>query len=151
MRGFQKTDTPYGSQTCVILEEAHQFVPAKSEIPIQQRLSATFSISTKEYRKYGLGHVFIDQSLRAISDDLQIQTLVLGATTTPADLGLIESRLGKEVMSAAQRTAMSHSWVVLGAAAPMLSIPWEIEPFNPDDWSFMAIKPPSAKGTSQGE
>ena len=38
LREYAEKHTPYGSQTCVILEEAHQFVPAKSEIPMQQRL-----------------------------------------------------------------------------------------------------------------
>ncbi len=145
LREYAEKHTPYGYQTCVVLEEAHQFVPARSEIPIQQRLSATFAISTKEYRKYGLGHVFIDRSLKAISEDLQIQTLILGATSTPADLGFIESRLGKEVMSAAQRTDLPHSWIILGAATPMPSVPWEIEPFNLGDLLFMSAELQTSK------
>jgi DNA helicase HerA-like ATPase len=140
LREYAEKHVPYGFQTCIVLEEAHQFVPARTDIAIQRKLSATFSVSTKEYRKYGLGHVFIDQSLKAISEDLQIQTFVLGATTTPADLSFLESRLGKEVVSAAQRTAITHSWIVLGAAAPMASIPWEIEAFNVEDLSFMSTE-----------
>ncbi len=134
---YDEKRVPYAYQTCIFLEESHEFVPPKYIVNAQQKLSTLFSISTKEYRKYGLGHVFIDQSLKAISEDLQIQTFLLGATTTPADLSFLESRLGKDVFGAVQRTAGSNSWVALGAATPMASIPWEITSFKPEDLSLL--------------
>jgi len=133
---YARTKKPYGIPTCIVLEEAHQFVPSKPLMDIQRMVSTIFAISTKEYRKFGLGHIFIDQSLKAISEDLQIQTFLLGATTTPGDLDFMTSRLGKQVVSATQRTiggAKRSSWVVYGAGTPVTGIPWEIESFAPDD------------------
>lgn len=141
LRTYGKTKASYGCPTCIILEECHQFVPPKVLANRHQEvLRALFSMSTKEYRKCGSGHVFIDQSLGAISEDLQIQTFLLGATTTPADLRFLESQLGKEVALAAQRTiggSETPSWVAYGVATPMNGIPWEIESFTPSDLSLL--------------
>ena len=141
LHNFASSGLPYGLQTCVVLDEAHEFVPYKPNIEAQAEVATLFSISSKEYRKFGLGHIFIDQSLKAISEDLQIQTFLLGATTTPADLSFLESRLGKEVISAAQRTiggTDTPSWVAYGAATPMNGIPWEIETFKPKELSILS-------------
>lgn len=140
---YGKTREPYGLQGCVVLDEAHEFVPHMPTSDVQKRVSALFSISTKEYRKYGLGHIFIDQSLKAISEDLQIQTFLLGATTTPTDIGFLESSLGSEVASAAQRTiggVEKPSWVAYGVATPVNGIPWEIETLGPKDISLLLKK-----------
>ena len=139
---YGKTKASYGCPTCIILEECHQFVPPKVLANRHQELlRALFSMSTKEYRKYGSGHVFIDQSLGAISEDLQIQTFLLGATTSPADLCFLESQLGREVALAAQRTiggTETPSWVAYGVATPTNGIPWEIETFKPEELSIFS-------------
>jgi hypothetical protein len=139
---FRKTGESYGCPTCIVLEECHQFVPPRALADLyQKQLSLLLSMSTKEYRKYGSGHVFIDQSLGAISEDLQIQTFLLGATTTPADLRFLESQLGTEVALAAQRTAggtETPSWVAYGAATPMTGIPWEIVTFKPGELAMLS-------------
>lgn len=131
----------YGMQGCIVLDEAHEFVPFKHTFNIQRQLTTLFSISTKSYRKYGLGHIFIDQSLKAISQDLQIQTYLLGATTTPTDINFVESQLGEEVASAAQRTiggVERPSWVAYGVATPMNGIPWEIDALGTSDVSALS-------------
>ncbi len=137
---FGKTKKPYGTPTCIVLEEAHQFVPSVPTRRYQQWLSAIFSISTKEYRKYGSGHVFIDQSLKALHEDLQIQSFLLGATTQPADLSYLKDRLGENIAAATQRTTggSRSTWVALGAATPMSNLPWEIESFDDKDLSLFA-------------
>jgi hypothetical protein len=142
LRTYGKTKKSYGSPTCIILEECHQFVPPRAMAnPHQELLRTLFSMSTKEYRKYGSGHLFISQSLGAISEDLQVQTFLLGATTTPADVRFLESQLGREVALAAQRTAGGTeppSWVAYGVATPMNGIPWEIETFRPEELSIFS-------------
>jgi hypothetical protein len=141
MRRAQKQYAKFtrGLNTCILIEEAHEFVPNKplagiSEI--QEDLSALFSISTKEFRKYGLGHIFIDQSLGSISADLQIRTYFLGAIGGPRDFKILEARLGGQVASAAQRTiggTENPSWIVYGTATPMPTIPWEIVLTKPEN------------------
>ena len=136
---YARSKVPYGLQTCIILDEAHEFVP-HSPMEFQRDISTLFSISTKEYRKFGLGHIFIDQSLAAMSNELQIQTYLLGATTSPTDLNCLRSQLGRNVASAAQRTVggtETPSWVAYGIATPVNGIPWEIETFKPDELSIL--------------
>ena len=141
LRTYGKTKKSYGCPTCIVLEECHQFVPPKALANRHQELVRNlFSMSSKEYRKYGSGHVFIDQSLGAISEDLQIQTFLLGATTTPSDIYSLETRLGRDVSIAAQRTiggTERRSWVAYGVSTPMVGIPWEIETFKPDELSML--------------
>jgi len=88
-----------------------------------------FAIGTKEYRKHGLGHIFIDQSLRSISQDLQIQTFFFGSTNAPADLFFLREQLGEDLASAAQRAGdpSTRSWVAFGEGTPVPNIPWELE------------------------
>jgi DNA helicase HerA-like ATPase len=142
---YGKTKKPYSTPTCIVLEEAHEFVPSefvpsKQTRKYQEWLCALFSISTKEYRKYGSGHLFIDQSLKAIHEGLQIQTFLLGTTTQPSDLRYVQERLGSEVASAAQRTTggVKSSWAVLGVATPMVNLAWEIESYTGGEVNFLA-------------
>lgn len=126
---YAKTRKSYSTPSCIVLEEAHQFVPARPQQEYQKLLCPLFSISTKEYRKFGLGHLFIDQSLKSIHEDLQIQTFLLGATTQPTDLNYLEEKLGSNVSEATRRTtpAPNQSWVAIGAATPITDLPWEID------------------------
>lgn len=140
---YGKTKKTYCAPTCIVLEEAHEFVPANPEFKYQKSLSALFSISTKEYRKCGSGHIFIDQSLASLHHDLQIQTFLLGATVQPADLNYLEQKLGKDVAAAIQRTTggiATPSWVAFGAATPMVNLPWELESFREKDLSIFETK-----------
>jgi hypothetical protein len=144
---FSKEKKPYASPTCIVLEEAHEFVPSNPTRTGQQHLNELFSISTKEYRKFGTGHLFIDQSLRAIHSDLQIQTFLLGATTQPADLSHLEEKLGKNVATAVQRTIggiVAPSWVAFGAATPMSNLPWELESLSEKQLSIFANRSKAA-------
>ncbi len=136
---FESTKKQYAAPTCIVLEEAHQFVPHEPQLKYQKLLVDLFSMSTKEYRKCGSGHVFIDQSLKAIHENLQIQTFLLGATTQPTDAGYLENKLGTTVAAAVERTiggTPSPSWVVLGAATPVSNLPWEIVSFRDDELSI---------------
>jgi hypothetical protein len=137
---FGKDKKTYATPMCLVLEEAHQFVPSKPTLILQQDLCTLLSISTKEYRKFGFGHLFIDQSFNAIHEDLQMQTFLLGATTQPADLRYVQERFGTEVVSATQRTTggLKSSWVALGVATPMSNLPWEIESYTENEVSFLA-------------
>lgn len=139
---YGKEKKPYSTPTCIVLEEAHEFVPSEPKGKYQDWLCSLFSISTKEYRKYGSGHLFIDQSLKAIHESLQIQTFLLGTTTQPADLRYVQERLGSEVASAAQRTTggVKSSWAVLGVATPMVNLAWEIESYTDAEVDFLASK-----------
>jgi hypothetical protein len=130
---YDRTKSAYAYNGCLFLEEAHEFIPSSPTFEIQKKLNVLFSISTKEYRKYGLGLVFIDQSLRAIHEDLQVQTYFLGTTATPGDLEFLRTRLGVHVADAVQRTRRGErtsSWVVYGLATPFPGIPWEIMSFG---------------------
>jgi hypothetical protein len=132
-------EAPVEFQTCVVLEEAHEFIPQKAMLKQEHdNLNLLFAISTKEYRKYGLGHIFLDQSLKAISEDIQIQTFILGSTVTPSDVRFLETQLGEDVVSVVQRTAGSHSWVAFGQATPLGNIPWEINAFKADDLRWLS-------------
>jgi|GEM_PF-1553932 len=130
---YDRTKSTYAYNGCMFLEEAHEFIPSSPNFEIQKKLNVLFSISTKEYRKYGLGLVFIDQSLRGIHEDLQVQTYFLGTTATPGDLEFLRTRLGAHVADAVQRTrreGLTSSWVVYGLATPFPGIPWEIMSFG---------------------
>jgi DNA helicase HerA-like ATPase len=132
-QAYERTKLPYAYDGCIMLEEAHEFIPASPDFEIQRKLSVLFSISTKEYRKYGLGLIFIDQSLRAVCDALQVQTYFLGATATPGDLEFLRSRLGSNLADAVQRTRREggvSSWVAYGLATPFPGIAWEIVSFE---------------------
>lgn len=127
---FAKDKKRWKNDACIVLDEAHGFVQEGLD------LARLLAVSTKEYRKFGLGHVFIDQSLAAISKDLQIQTFFLGHTTTPAEVNFMREQLGEEVVSAAQRTVGTgerRSWVACGAATPQTDVPWEFEAFAAED------------------
>ncbi|MGA2790344.1 MAG: DUF87 domain-containing protein [Candidatus Bathyarchaeia archaeon] len=126
---FAETEKTYDFKTCVILEEAHDFVPAKPMHDDQEALTETFAVATKEFRKHGLGHIFIDQSLRTISPELQIQTFLFGSTNAPADLLFLRKQLGEDIASAIQRTSatLTRTWVAFGEATPVPNIPWELE------------------------
>ncbi|MGH9918758.1 MAG: hypothetical protein ACRD6W_07820, partial [Nitrososphaerales archaeon] len=102
-RAYDTTKSPYAYNGCILLEEAHEFVPASPDFEIQGKLDTLFSISTKEYRKYGLGLMFIDQSLQAVYRELQVQTYILGSPATPGDLEFLKTRLGDDVADAVQR------------------------------------------------
>jgi DNA helicase HerA-like ATPase len=130
---YEKAKSPYAYGSCILLEEAHEFIPSSPNFEIQKKLNLLFSIATKEYRKYGLGLIFIDQSLGAVSPDLQVQTYLLGAPATPGDVDLIRSRLGRRLAAAVQRTrreGKASSWVAFGLATPFQGIPWEIVSFE---------------------
>jgi DNA helicase HerA-like ATPase len=130
---YQVTKQPYAYDGCILLEEAHEFIPAAPDFEIQKKLNVLFSIATKEYRKYGLGLIFIDQSLKAVSDALQVQTYILGAPATPGDLEFLKTRLGTNLTDSVQRTRREgaiSSWVAYGLATPFPGIPWEIVSFE---------------------
>ncbi|MDG6998660.1 MAG: ATP-binding protein [Nitrososphaerota archaeon] len=132
-RAYAATKTPYAYNGCIVLEEAHEFIPSSPEFEIQKKLNLLFSVSTKEYRKYGLGLIFIDQSLGAVFAALQVQTYLLGAPATPGDLEFLRSRLGDNLADAVQRTRREgavSSWVAYGLATPYPGIPWEIVSFE---------------------
>ncbi len=132
-RSYDKAKSLYAYDGCVVLDEAHEFIPSVPNFEIQKKLNTLFSISTKEYRKYGLGLIFIDQSLRAIHEDLQVQAYLLGMTATPGDLEFLRARLGGHVADAVQRTRRAENvstWVAYGLATPFPGIPWEIVSFS---------------------
>ena len=132
-QSYDSMKSPYAYNGCILLEEAHEFIPSSPNFEIQKNLNVLFSISTKEYRKYGLGLIFIDQSLKAVCEDLQVQTYLLGATATPGDLEYLRGRLGGQVADAVQRTRRegnTSTWVVYGLATPFPGIPWEIASFG---------------------
>jgi len=139
---YAKTQKSYSVPSCIVLEEAHEFVPSRPEQEFEKLLCPLFSISTKEYRKYGMGHLFIDQSLKSIYEDLQIQTFLLGATTQPTDLNYLEQKLGSNVSEATKRTTgpPHPSWVAIGAATPITDLPWEIELLEEDKLASLMPK-----------
>jgi DNA helicase HerA-like ATPase len=149
---MRRTQKEYDKPTrrldvCIVVEEAHEFVPSRPLTGIegnQESLSTLFAISTKEFRKYGLGHIFIDQSLGSISDEMQIRTYFLGAIGGPRDFEILEARLGTHIASAAQRTiggTENPSWITYGAATPMPTIPWEIVLAKPENLPLLAKQP----------
>ena len=113
--------------------------PRKAVVkPIQKQLSKLLALSTKEWRKYGLGHLFIDQSLNGISKNLEIQTFILGYTGNIRDVDLLESQFGKKVANSVQRTLPESkgnqpTWVIYGVAAPVKDIAWEITSIKKED------------------
>jgi hypothetical protein len=121
----------HGYQTCIFVEEAHQFVPAEFDERQSMCLDA-FSIGTKEGRKYGLGHVFIDQSLRELSRKLEVQTFIMGRFTSPGNRETVVSVFDEPTFEAIQRTmpGVNSTWIVCGLASPLLGVPWEIESFD---------------------
>jgi len=140
---YGKTKKPYCAPTCIVLDEAHEFVPSNPQVGYQKQLSILFSISTKEYRKYGSGHIFIDQSLASLHHDIQIQTFLLGGTTQPDDLSYLGVKLGENVVAAVQRTiggTGAPSWVAFGTATPMTNLPWELESLGEAQLSILALK-----------
>jgi len=133
---YQKEHKTYGYQTCVFVEEAHQFIPDEGA-GFQQGCLGAFLTGTKEGRKYGLGHVFIDQGLKGLSPKMEVQTYIMGKFTNPGNREIANSMFGERIYDAVQRTSpgANSTWVIYGLASPLLEVPWEIESFSHEDFA----------------
>jgi hypothetical protein len=138
---FKKTHKEYVYNACVFVEEAHRFLPEVPEGEQQTECQKIFIRGAREGRKYGLGHVFIDQRFIGLSKEaMQTQTYILGRVTTPGDIGTLESIVGKDVASAIQRTVPKKTFIVTGVASPLTIQPCEIEVFQSEDELMKNLK-----------
>jgi DNA helicase HerA-like ATPase len=150
-RQYHTEHQEHGYQTCIFVEEAHQFVPADVDKGQSACLDA-FSIGTKEGRKYGLGHVFIDQSLKELSRKLEVQTFIMGRFTSPGNRETAISLFDELTFEAIQRTmpGANSTWIVCGLASPLLGVPWETESFDYGRFAEVLCEEYTKSKTSQG-
>ncbi|RLE65648.1 MAG: hypothetical protein DRJ38_03370 [Thermoprotei archaeon] len=131
---YKKTHKEYVYNACIFVEEAHRFLPESPEGEQQTDCQKIFIRGAREGRKYGLGHIFIDQRFIGLSKEaMQTQTYILGRVTTPGDIGALESIVGKDITSAIQRTVPKRTFIVTGVASPLSNQPCEIEIFSSID------------------
>jgi hypothetical protein len=128
---YKRTHKEYIYNACIFVEEAHRFLPETPEGDQQIECQKVFIRGAREGRKYGLGHVFIDQRFVGLSKEaMQTQTYVLGRVTTPGDIAALESIIGKDIALAVQRTVPKRTFIVTGVASPLGNQPCEIEVFS---------------------
>jgi cellulose biosynthesis protein BcsQ len=128
---YKQTHKEYVYDACIFVEEAHRFLPESPEGDQQKECQRIFIRGAREGRKYGLGHVFIDQRFVGLSKEaMQTQTYILGRLTTPGDISALESVVGKDIALAVQRTIPKRTFIVTGVASPLSSQPCEIEVFS---------------------
>jgi DNA helicase HerA-like ATPase len=138
---FKKTHVEYVYNACIFVEESHRFLPEVPEGDQQKACQRIFIRGAREGRKYGLGHVFIDQRFIGLSKEaMQTQTYILGRVTTPGDIGTLESVAGKDVAAAIQRTIPKKTFIVTGVASPLTIQPCEIEVFQNEKELIESIK-----------
>jgi DNA helicase HerA-like ATPase len=128
---YRRTHKEYVYNACIFVEEAHRFLPESPEGDQQKECQRIFIRGAREGRKYGLGHIFIDQRFVGLSKEaMQTQTYILGRVTTPGDIGALESVVGKDIALAVQRTVPKRTFIVTGVASPLSNQPCEIEVFS---------------------
>jgi len=128
---YKRTHKEYVYNACIFVEEAHRFLPEFPEGDQQIKCQKAFIKGAREGRKYGLGHIFIDQRFVGLSKEaLQTQTYVLGRLTTPGDISALESVVGKDIALAVQRTVPKKTFIVTGVASSLSNQPCEIEVFS---------------------
>ena len=138
---FKKTHKEYVHNACVFVEESHRFLPETPEGDQKTQCQKEFIRDTREGRKYGLGHVFIDQRFIGLSKEaMQTQTYILGRVTTPGDISSLESIVGKDIASAIQRTISRKTFILTGVASPLTIQPCEIEMFENVDELLQNLK-----------
>lgn len=131
---YKETHKEYVYNACILVEEAHRFLPEVPEGEQQTDCQKIFIRGAREGRKYGLGHIFIDQRFIGLAKEaMQTQTYVLGRVTTPGDIGALESIAGKDITLAIQRTVPKRTFIVTGVASPLSNRPCEIEIFSSID------------------
>lgn len=128
---YKQTHKEYVYNACIFVEEAHRFLPETPEGDQQTECQKIFVRGAREGRKYGLGHVFIDQRFVGLSKEaMQTQTYILGRVTTPGDISALESIIGKDIALAVQRTVPKRTFIITGVASPLSNQPCEIEVFS---------------------
>lgn len=128
---YKRTHKEYVYDACIFVEEAHRFLPETPEGDQQTECQKIFIRGAREGRKYGLGHVFIDQRFIGLSKEaMQTQTYILGRVTTPGDISALESIIGKDIALAVQRTVPKRTFIITGVASPLSNQPCEIEVFS---------------------
>jgi cellulose biosynthesis protein BcsQ len=128
---YKRTHKEYVYDACIFVEEAHRFLPESPEGDQQIECQRIFIRGAREGRKYGLGHVFVDQRFVGLSKEaMQTQTYILGRVTTPGDISALESIIGKDIALAVQRTIPKRTFIVTGVASPISNQPCEIEVFS---------------------
>jgi len=138
---FKETHKEYVYNACVFVEEAHRFLPEAPEGEQQTQCQKDFIKGAREGRKYGLGHIFIDQRFIGLSKEaMQTQTYILGRVTTPGDVRTLEAIVGKDVASAIQRTTPKKTFILTGVASPLTTQPCEIEIFQNEQELIQCLK-----------
>lgn len=142
---YSASGKEYCYQTCLVVDEAHEFVGSNLEGDSSEgSCLAFFALATQEARKYGLGHIFVDQSFRRLSDQLEVQSFFLGRFTSPGNQEKLNSTFGPDLFKAVQRTMPGRpsSWVVYGIAAPRpySTFPFEVRGLSNEELVNLIIK-----------
>ena len=93
----------------VVMDEAHRFVAEKSSDERVRDLTREIVDAVRTTRKYGIGHMFITQTLESMNDEIlkQMRVFVFGyGLTTGAEL-----RKVKEVVNSEESVALYKSFI----------------------------------------